>query len=70
MEEKPNAHFHNHAEYNADATGSCFLSVKNFTKFVEYAPCRTGGLAVSDNFYGTVQYKLFYSESNITCCPL
>uniref|UniRef100_A0A671S2K0 Integrin alpha-5-like n=1 Tax=Sinocyclocheilus anshuiensis TaxID=1608454 RepID=A0A671S2K0_9TELE len=26
----------------ADTTGSCFLSVKNFTKFVEYAPCRTG----------------------------
>uniref|UniRef100_A0A671S3R8 Integrin alpha-5-like n=1 Tax=Sinocyclocheilus anshuiensis TaxID=1608454 RepID=A0A671S3R8_9TELE len=25
----------------ADTTGSCFLSVKNFTKFVEYAPCRT-----------------------------
>uniref|UniRef100_A0A673FX44 Uncharacterized protein n=1 Tax=Sinocyclocheilus rhinocerous TaxID=307959 RepID=A0A673FX44_9TELE len=27
---------------HADTTGSCFLSVKNFTKFVEYAPCRTG----------------------------
>uniref|UniRef100_A0A673FN18 Uncharacterized protein n=1 Tax=Sinocyclocheilus rhinocerous TaxID=307959 RepID=A0A673FN18_9TELE len=26
---------------HADTTGSCFLSVKNFTKFVEYAPCRT-----------------------------
>ncbi|XP_066527001.1 integrin alpha-5 [Hoplias malabaricus] len=25
----------------SDVTGSCFLSVKNFTKFVEYAPCRT-----------------------------
>ncbi|XP_026092705.1 integrin alpha-5-like [Carassius auratus] len=25
----------------ADATGSCFLSINNFTKFVEYAPCRT-----------------------------
>uniref|UniRef100_A0A8C1AD25 Integrin, alpha 5 (fibronectin receptor, alpha polypeptide) n=2 Tax=Cyprinus carpio carpio TaxID=630221 RepID=A0A8C1AD25_CYPCA len=25
----------------ADTTGSCFLSVKNFTDFVEYAPCRT-----------------------------
>uniref|UniRef100_A0A672MUV9 Integrin alpha-5-like n=1 Tax=Sinocyclocheilus grahami TaxID=75366 RepID=A0A672MUV9_SINGR len=32
MEDKP----------HADTTGSCFLSVKNFTKFVEYAPCRTG----------------------------
>uniref|UniRef100_A0A671N037 Integrin alpha-5-like n=1 Tax=Sinocyclocheilus anshuiensis TaxID=1608454 RepID=A0A671N037_9TELE len=31
MEDKP----------HADTTGSCFLSVKNFTKFVEYAPCRT-----------------------------
>ncbi|XP_067301892.1 integrin alpha-5 [Pseudorasbora parva] len=31
MEDKP----------NADTTGSCFLAVKNFTKFVEYAPCRT-----------------------------
>uniref|UniRef100_A0A8C6M087 Integrin subunit alpha 5 n=1 Tax=Nothobranchius furzeri TaxID=105023 RepID=A0A8C6M087_NOTFU len=27
----------------SDATGTCYLSVKNFTKFVEYAPCRTGG---------------------------
>ncbi|TRY79018.1 hypothetical protein DNTS_022223, partial [Danionella cerebrum] len=26
---------------HADSTGSCFMSVKNFTKFVEYAPCRT-----------------------------
>uniref|UniRef100_A0A8C6M4R9 Integrin subunit alpha 5 n=1 Tax=Nothobranchius furzeri TaxID=105023 RepID=A0A8C6M4R9_NOTFU len=26
----------------SDATGTCYLSVKNFTKFVEYAPCRTG----------------------------
>lgn len=25
----------------ADVTGSCYLSVRNFTKFVEYAPCRT-----------------------------
>uniref|UniRef100_A0A0E9P529 Uncharacterized protein n=1 Tax=Anguilla anguilla TaxID=7936 RepID=A0A0E9P529_ANGAN len=26
----------------SDATGTCYLSVNNFTKFVEYAPCRTG----------------------------
>ncbi|KAG8002447.1 Integrin alpha-5 [Nibea albiflora] len=26
---------------HADATGTCYLSVYNFTKFVEYAPCRT-----------------------------
>ncbi|KAM8862945.1 integrin alpha-5 [Spinachia spinachia] len=26
---------------NSDATGTCYLSVQNFTKFVEYAPCRT-----------------------------
>uniref|UniRef100_A0AAQ5XPE7 Integrin alpha-2 domain-containing protein n=1 Tax=Amphiprion ocellaris TaxID=80972 RepID=A0AAQ5XPE7_AMPOC len=26
----------------SDATGTCYLSVHNFTKFVEYAPCRTG----------------------------
>uniref|UniRef100_A0A674BI31 Integrin, alpha 5 (fibronectin receptor, alpha polypeptide) n=1 Tax=Salmo trutta TaxID=8032 RepID=A0A674BI31_SALTR len=25
----------------SDITGTCYLSVKNFTKFVEYAPCRT-----------------------------
>ncbi|KAF4078703.1 hypothetical protein AMELA_G00201990 [Ameiurus melas] len=25
----------------SDVTGSCYLSIKNFTKFVEYAPCRT-----------------------------
>uniref|UniRef100_A0A669EII4 Integrin, alpha 5 (fibronectin receptor, alpha polypeptide) n=1 Tax=Oreochromis niloticus TaxID=8128 RepID=A0A669EII4_ORENI len=25
----------------SDATGSCYLSVENFTNFVEYAPCRT-----------------------------
>uniref|UniRef100_A0A8C7RJK4 Integrin, alpha 5 (fibronectin receptor, alpha polypeptide) n=1 Tax=Oncorhynchus mykiss TaxID=8022 RepID=A0A8C7RJK4_ONCMY len=25
----------------SDTTGTCYLSVKNFTKFVEYAPCRT-----------------------------
>uniref|UniRef100_A0A673FZ94 Uncharacterized protein n=1 Tax=Sinocyclocheilus rhinocerous TaxID=307959 RepID=A0A673FZ94_9TELE len=36
----------------ADTTGSCFLSVKNFTKFVEYAPCRTGRLAVTDDLKG------------------
>ncbi|MBN3297644.1 ITA5 protein, partial [Amia calva] len=28
-------------EEASDATGSCFLSINNFTKFVEYAPCRT-----------------------------
>uniref|UniRef100_A0AAY4CLT8 Integrin, alpha 5 (fibronectin receptor, alpha polypeptide) n=1 Tax=Denticeps clupeoides TaxID=299321 RepID=A0AAY4CLT8_9TELE len=26
----------------ADTTGTCYLSVGNFSKFVEYAPCRTG----------------------------
>ncbi|XP_029282333.1 integrin alpha-5 [Cottoperca gobio] len=26
---------------HSDATGTCYLSVHNFTKFVEYAPCRT-----------------------------
>uniref|UniRef100_A0AAX7TAG0 Integrin alpha-2 domain-containing protein n=1 Tax=Astatotilapia calliptera TaxID=8154 RepID=A0AAX7TAG0_ASTCA len=26
---------------HSDATGSCYLSVENFTNFVEYAPCRT-----------------------------
>uniref|UniRef100_A0A671VMP1 Integrin, alpha 5 (fibronectin receptor, alpha polypeptide) n=1 Tax=Sparus aurata TaxID=8175 RepID=A0A671VMP1_SPAAU len=26
----------------SDATGACYLSARNFTKFVEYAPCRTG----------------------------
>ncbi|KAM8755212.1 integrin alpha-5 [Acanthopagrus schlegelii] len=25
----------------SDATGTCYLSARNFTKFVEYAPCRT-----------------------------
>lgn len=25
----------------SDATGTCYLSVHNFTKFVEYSPCRT-----------------------------
>lgn len=25
----------------SDATGTCYLSTQNFTKFVEYAPCRT-----------------------------
>ncbi|KAG9330001.1 hypothetical protein JZ751_028286 [Albula glossodonta] len=28
-------------EPHSDATGTCYLSVDNFTKFVEYAPCRT-----------------------------
>ncbi|XP_012690438.1 integrin alpha-5-like [Clupea harengus] len=28
-------------EPRVDSTGTCFLSVNNFTKFVEYAPCRT-----------------------------
>uniref|UniRef100_A0A665W202 Integrin, alpha 5 (fibronectin receptor, alpha polypeptide) n=1 Tax=Echeneis naucrates TaxID=173247 RepID=A0A665W202_ECHNA len=32
---------------HSDATGTCYLSVHNFTKFVEYAPCRTGNY-VSD----------------------
>uniref|UniRef100_A0A6Q2ZJ26 Integrin alpha-2 domain-containing protein n=1 Tax=Esox lucius TaxID=8010 RepID=A0A6Q2ZJ26_ESOLU len=27
----------------SDTTGTCYLSVKNFTKFVEYAPCRGQG---------------------------
>uniref|UniRef100_A0A8C7WYK9 Integrin, alpha 5 (fibronectin receptor, alpha polypeptide) n=1 Tax=Oryzias sinensis TaxID=183150 RepID=A0A8C7WYK9_9TELE len=26
---------------HSDVTGTCYLSVQNFTKFVEYAPCRT-----------------------------
>uniref|UniRef100_A0A7N6C2X1 Integrin alpha-2 domain-containing protein n=1 Tax=Anabas testudineus TaxID=64144 RepID=A0A7N6C2X1_ANATE len=26
---------------HSDATGTCYLSVHNFSKFVEYAPCRT-----------------------------
>ncbi|XP_047436736.1 integrin alpha-5 [Mugil cephalus] len=26
---------------HSDATGTCYLSAHNFTKFVEYAPCRT-----------------------------
>lgn len=29
----------------SDATGTCYLSAHNFTKFVEYAPCRTGNLS-------------------------
>ncbi|XP_069037089.1 integrin alpha-5 [Lepisosteus oculatus] len=28
-------------EAGSDATGTCYLSVNNFTKFVEYAPCRS-----------------------------
>ncbi|XP_058867350.1 integrin alpha-5 [Acipenser ruthenus] len=28
-------------EAGSDATGTCFLSVGNFTEFVEYAPCRS-----------------------------
>ncbi|KAM4737505.1 integrin alpha-5 [Anableps anableps] len=28
-------------EPRSDPTGTCYLSVQNFTKFVEYAPCRT-----------------------------
>uniref|UniRef100_A0A3P9QGB7 Integrin, alpha 5 (fibronectin receptor, alpha polypeptide) n=1 Tax=Poecilia reticulata TaxID=8081 RepID=A0A3P9QGB7_POERE len=28
-------------EPHSDATGTCYLSFQNFTKFVEYAPCRT-----------------------------
>uniref|UniRef100_A0A669AYR6 Integrin, alpha 5 (fibronectin receptor, alpha polypeptide) n=1 Tax=Oreochromis niloticus TaxID=8128 RepID=A0A669AYR6_ORENI len=27
----------------SDATGSCYLSVENFTNFVEYAPCQISG---------------------------
>lgn len=30
---------------HSDATGTCYLSARNFTKFVEYAPCRTGNLS-------------------------
>uniref|UniRef100_A0A8C7WRL2 Integrin, alpha 5 (fibronectin receptor, alpha polypeptide) n=1 Tax=Oryzias sinensis TaxID=183150 RepID=A0A8C7WRL2_9TELE len=32
-----------HLQYtpHSDVTGTCYLSVQNFTKFVEYAPCRT-----------------------------
>ena len=26
----------------SDVTGTCYLSAQNFTKFAEYAPCRTG----------------------------
>lgn len=32
---------------HSDATGTCYLSVHNFTKFVEYAPCRTGNCQLS-----------------------
>uniref|UniRef100_A0A669D4L3 Integrin, alpha 5 (fibronectin receptor, alpha polypeptide) n=1 Tax=Oreochromis niloticus TaxID=8128 RepID=A0A669D4L3_ORENI len=36
----------------SDATGSCYLSVENFTNFVEYAPCRTGNHHLSSNLIG------------------
>uniref|UniRef100_A0AAY4CK23 Integrin alpha-2 domain-containing protein n=1 Tax=Denticeps clupeoides TaxID=299321 RepID=A0AAY4CK23_9TELE len=36
----------------ADTTGTCYLSVGNFSKFVEYAPCRTGIIfySIESNF--------------------
>lgn len=30
-------------EGGRDPVGTCFLSIGNFSKFVEYAPCRSGG---------------------------
>ncbi|CAI5648393.1 unnamed protein product [Oreochromis niloticus] len=36
---------------HSDATGSCYLSVENFTNFVEYAPCRTEISAQSGQGY-------------------
>ncbi|XP_048097336.1 LOW QUALITY PROTEIN: integrin alpha-5 [Alosa alosa] len=38
-------------DQRADSTGTCFLSVNNFTKFVEYAPCRTELSAESGQGY-------------------
>uniref|UniRef100_A0A8C7GT63 Integrin, alpha 5 (fibronectin receptor, alpha polypeptide) n=1 Tax=Oncorhynchus kisutch TaxID=8019 RepID=A0A8C7GT63_ONCKI len=35
----------------SDTTGTCYLSVKNFTKFVEYAPCRTVVLGGPGSFF-------------------
>uniref|UniRef100_A0A665W0W2 Integrin, alpha 5 (fibronectin receptor, alpha polypeptide) n=1 Tax=Echeneis naucrates TaxID=173247 RepID=A0A665W0W2_ECHNA len=35
---------------HSDATGTCYLSVHNFTKFVEYAPCRTGNEAIGQGY--------------------
>uniref|UniRef100_A0A673WD82 Integrin, alpha 5 (fibronectin receptor, alpha polypeptide) n=1 Tax=Salmo trutta TaxID=8032 RepID=A0A673WD82_SALTR len=36
----------------SDTTGTCYLSVKNFTKFVEYAPCRTVQYQRFIKYYG------------------
>uniref|UniRef100_A0A3B3T2N2 Integrin, alpha 5 (fibronectin receptor, alpha polypeptide) n=1 Tax=Paramormyrops kingsleyae TaxID=1676925 RepID=A0A3B3T2N2_9TELE len=38
---------------HSDVTGSCYLSVDNVTKFVEYAPCRSG-ILLSDLWSGRV----------------
>lgn len=42
----------------SDATGTCYLSVQNFTRFVEYAPCRTGN---SQLFVKSVIWSSFLS---------
>lgn len=42
---------------HSDATGTCYLSAQNFTKFVEYAPCRTGNRRVSQG-----------NNTNTFCC--
>ncbi|XP_056130834.1 integrin alpha-5 [Lampris incognitus] len=35
----------------SDTTGTCYLSVHNFTKFVEYAPCRTEFIGIGGQGY-------------------
>lgn len=45
----------------SDATGTCYLSAHNFTKFVEYAPCRTGNCHLSSTLILRSTFIVFYS---------
>lgn len=58
----------------SDATGTCYLSAHNFTKFVEYAPCRTGNCHLSFKSYTDVNIDRFISHkyclSWYDSCPL
>ncbi|XP_051961269.1 integrin alpha-5-like [Xyrauchen texanus] len=47
---------------HADTTGSCYLSIKNFTKFVEYAPCRTEFLGRKDQGYGQCGFSADFTQ--------
>ncbi|XP_048873076.1 integrin alpha-5 [Brienomyrus brachyistius] len=48
---------------HSDVTGSCYLSVDNFTKFVEYAPCRSENSDAAGQGYCQCGFSADFTKS-------